>query len=42
MTQNKMSKNLHPVGWHDDVKETVEMPVVADNMSEEECEACTI
>ena len=32
----------HPVGWHDDVKETVEMPVVADNMSEEECEACTI
>ena len=32
----------HPVGWHDDVKETVKMPVVADNMSEEECEACTI
>ena len=28
--------------WHDDVKETVELPVVADNMSEEECEACTI
>ena len=33
---------VHPVGWHDDVKETVEIPVVADNMSEEECEACTI
>ena len=33
---------VHPVGWHDGVKETVELPVVADNMSEEECEACTI
>jgi ribonucleoside-diphosphate reductase alpha chain len=32
---------VHPVGWHDDVKETSEINV-PDDMSEEECEACTI
>ena len=33
---------VHPVGWHDDVKETVELPTIENNMSEEDCEACTI
>ena len=32
---------VHSVGWHDDVKETSEIKV-PDDMSEEECEACTI
>ena len=32
---------VHSVGWHDDVKETNEIKV-PDDMSEEECEACTI
>jgi ribonucleoside-diphosphate reductase alpha chain len=32
---------VHSVGWHDDVKETSEINV-PDDMSEEECEACTI
>ena len=32
---------VHPVGWHDDVKETSEIKIPAD-MPEEECEACTI
>ena len=32
---------VHPVGWHDDVKETNEIKIPND-MPEEECEACTI
>ena len=32
---------VHPVGWHDDVKETSEIKIPND-MPEEECEACTI